>query len=83
MICLAKPLFTWRNLALMKRLTLLCLLVGTALAQDASVLRGRVLDADTYQLVPNAQVGIGGNPLGTSTNCTGWRVRPEPLGVGR
>ncbi|WP_198172636.1 carboxypeptidase-like regulatory domain-containing protein [Hymenobacter ginkgonis] len=41
-----------------------------AAAQDA-VLRGLVLDAGTHQPIPNAQVGIGGNKLGTSTNSDG------------
>ena len=35
------------------------------------MLRGRVLDADTHQPIPNAQVGIGDNRLGTSTNLDG------------
>ena len=51
----------------------LCLLLGLvhpAQAQDA-VLRGLVLDADTHQPIPNAQVGVGGNKLGTSTNVEG------------
>jgi hypothetical protein len=42
-----------------------------ALAQESPVLRGRVLDADTHEPVPNAQIGIGGNRLGTSTNAEG------------
>jgi hypothetical protein len=52
-------------------LLLISLLVSPALAQEAPVLRGRVLDADTHQPIPNAQVGIGGNRLGTSTNSEG------------
>ena len=48
----------------------LALLARPALAQDA-VLRGRVLDADTHQPIPNAQIGIGNNKLGTSTNLDG------------
>jgi hypothetical protein len=56
----------------MKLLTLLLLvLMLPALAQESPVLRGRVLDADTHQPIPNAQVGIGGNRLGTSTNLEG------------
>ncbi|GAA4499683.1 hypothetical protein GCM10023172_18680 [Hymenobacter ginsengisoli] len=55
----------------MKLLTLLLYLLALpALAQEG-VLRGRVLDADTHQPIPNAQVGIGGNRLGTSTNLEG------------
>ncbi|MGI4874992.1 MAG: carboxypeptidase-like regulatory domain-containing protein [Janthinobacterium lividum] len=42
-----------------------------AYAQQTQVLRGRVFDADTHQPIPNAQVGIGGNRLGTSTNLEG------------
>ena len=56
----------------MKLLTLLLYLLALpALAQENVLLRGRVLDADTHQPVPNAQVGIGGNQLGTSTNSEG------------
>jgi hypothetical protein len=50
---------------------LLWLLALPALAQESPLLRGRVLDADTHQPIPNAQVGIGGNRLGTSTNAEG------------
>jgi len=42
-----------------------------ALAQESPLLRGRVLDAETHQPIPNAQVGIAGNRLGTSTNVEG------------
>jgi hypothetical protein len=56
----------------MKLLTfLLCLVASLALAQEIPLLRGRVLDADTHQAIPNAQIGIGGNKLGTSTNLEG------------
>ena len=41
-----------------------------ARAQNA-VLRGRVLDAETRQPIPNAQVGVADNRLGTSTNDDG------------
>jgi hypothetical protein len=50
---------------------LLLLLAFPAFAQEAQLLRGLVLDADTHQPVPNAQVGIAGNKLGTSTNQEG------------
>jgi hypothetical protein len=50
---------------------LLWLLASPALAQEALVLRGLVLDADTHQPLANAQVGIAGNKLGTSTNQEG------------
>jgi len=52
-------------------LACLLLLARLALAQENPVLRGRVLDADTHQPIPNAQVGIGDNRLGTSTNLEG------------
>jgi hypothetical protein len=56
----------------MKLLSLLLwLLASPALAQEALVLRGLVLDADTHQPLPHAQVGIAGNKLGTSTNQEG------------
>ncbi len=47
----------------------LVLLAGSAQAQ--MVLRGRVLDAETHQPVPNAQVGVADNRIGTSTNDAG------------
>jgi hypothetical protein len=47
------------------------LLALPTLAQESPLLRGRVLDADTHQPIPNAQVGIGNNRLGTSTNLDG------------
>ncbi|MDO7885258.1 carboxypeptidase-like regulatory domain-containing protein [Hymenobacter cheonanensis] len=47
------------------------LLTPPALAQESPTLRGRVLDAETHQPIPNAQVGIGSNRLGTSTNQQG------------
>jgi hypothetical protein len=49
----------------------LALLALPALAQESPLLRGRVLDADTHQPIPNAQVGLAGNRLGTSTNSEG------------
>ena len=56
----------------MKLLTLLLYVLALpTLAQESPLLRGRVLDADTHQPIPNAQVGIGGNRLGTSTNLEG------------
>ena len=50
---------------------LLCLFPTPAFAQESPVLRGRVLDADTHQPIPNAQVGLADNRLGTSTNLEG------------
>ena len=46
-------------------------MAGPALAQGPAVLRGRVLDAETHQPIPNAQVGVADNRLGTSTNADG------------
>lgn len=51
------------------RIFWLVLLAGSAQAQ--MVLRGRVLDAETHQPIPNAQVGVAGNRIGTSTNDAG------------
>ncbi|GAB2854826.1 hypothetical protein GCM10027044_13230 [Hymenobacter ruber] len=48
---------------------LLVLLAGPAQAQ--TLLRGRVLDAETHQPIPNAQVGVADNRIGTSTNDAG------------
>ena len=49
----------------------LVLVSFTGAAQPTPVLRGRVLDAETHQPVPNAQVGVADNRLGTSTNEDG------------
>ena len=55
------------------------LLVGTLPARaQTAVLRGRVLDAETHQPIPNAQVGVAGNRLGTSTNDEGRFVLSIP-----
>ena len=48
-------------------------------AQAPAVLRGRVLDAETHQAIPNAQVGVAGNRIGTSTNDDGRFVLIIPL----
>ena len=58
---------------------LLMLLAGAlpAEAQNA-VLHGRVLDAETHQPIPNAQVGVANNRLGTSTNDDGRFVLSIP-----
>ncbi|MBF9143210.1 carboxypeptidase-like regulatory domain-containing protein [Hymenobacter properus] len=42
-----------------------------ALAQTTQVLRGQVIDAETHQPIPNAQVGVANNRIGTSTNEDG------------
>ena len=55
----------------MRGLFLICLLLLAGLAQGQAVLRGRVLDAETRQPIPNAQVGVAGNRIGTSTNEDG------------
>ena len=55
----------------------LLLMVGPGQAQ--TVLRGRVLDAETHQPIPNAQVGVADNRIGTSTNEDGRFVLNVPL----
>ncbi|MBO2012911.1 carboxypeptidase-like regulatory domain-containing protein [Hymenobacter negativus] len=40
-------------------------------AQAPATLRGRVIDAETHQPIPNAQVGVADNRIGTSTNDDG------------
>ena len=60
------------------QILLLWLLGLPALAQEAQVVRGLVLDAGTHQPIPNAQVGIAGNKLGTSTNQEGKFVLRVP-----
>jgi hypothetical protein len=47
------------------------LLANQLWAQAPAILRGRVLDAETHQPVPNAQVGVANNRIGTSTNDDG------------
>ncbi|OGX84254.1 hypothetical protein BEN47_16505 [Hymenobacter lapidarius] len=47
----------------------LTLTTCTACAQV--ILRGQVVDAETNQPIPNAQVGVAGNRIGTSTNADG------------
>jgi hypothetical protein len=47
------------------------LLAGQVWAQTTSVLRGRVVDAETNQPIPNAQVGVADNRIGTTTNEEG------------
>jgi hypothetical protein len=58
---------------------LVWLLALPTFAQEAQVLRGLVLDADTHQPVPNAQVGIAANKLGTSTNQEGRFALRVPI----
>ncbi|MDO7847799.1 carboxypeptidase-like regulatory domain-containing protein [Hymenobacter sp. M29] len=53
------------------RLVWLVLLAGPVLAQAPVLLRGQVLDAETHQPIPNAQVGVADNRIGTSTNDDG------------
>ena len=60
------------------KIILLWLLTLPAWAQEVQVLRGLVLDAATHQPIPNAQVGIAGNKLGTSTNQEGRFVLRVP-----
>ncbi|GAB3588864.1 hypothetical protein GCM10027345_41740 [Hymenobacter daeguensis] len=47
-------------------------------AQAPAILRGRVLDAETHQPIPNAQVGVANNRIGTSTNDEGRFALPIP-----
>jgi hypothetical protein len=47
------------------------LLANQLWAQTLAVLRGRVVDAETHQPIPNAQVGVANNRIGTSTNDDG------------
>lgn len=60
----------------------LVLLAGQLWAQAPAVLRGRVLDAETHQPIPNAQVGVADNRLGTSTNDDGRFVLSIPPAYG-
>jgi hypothetical protein len=52
-------------------LFLILLKMGPALAQGPILLRGQVVDAETRQPIPNAQVGVADNRIGTSTNEDG------------
>ncbi|MDB5234767.1 MAG: hypothetical protein JWR44_1760 [Hymenobacter sp.] len=52
--------------------------MGPALAQGPILLRGLVLDAETRQPIPNAQVGVACNRIGTSTNDDGRFVLSIP-----
>lgn len=47
------------------------LLAGQGWTQTTQVLRGQVIDAETHQPIPNAQVGVADNRIGTSTNADG------------
>ncbi|GAB3588863.1 carboxypeptidase-like regulatory domain-containing protein [Hymenobacter daeguensis] len=60
------------------RFLLLLWMPWPVLAQPARVLRGRVLDAETHQPIPNAQVGVANNRIGTSTNDEGRFALPIP-----
>ncbi|WP_426058141.1 carboxypeptidase-like regulatory domain-containing protein [Hymenobacter sp. B1770] len=55
------------------------LMAGTVLAQGPAILRGLVVDAETKQPIPNAQVGVAGNRIGTSTNEDGRFVLSVPV----
>ncbi|MCI1188210.1 carboxypeptidase-like regulatory domain-containing protein [Hymenobacter sp. DH14] len=61
----------------------LVLLAGQLWAQAPAVLRGRVLDAETHQPIPNAQVGVANNRIGTSTNDDGRFVLNIPPAYAR
>ena len=55
----------------MRALLLIWLLLPTSPVLAQTILRGRVLDAETHQPIPNAQVGVADNRIGTSTNDDG------------
>ena len=55
----------------MRALLLIWLLLPTSPVLAQAILRGRVLDAETHQPIPNAQVGVADNRIGTSTNDDG------------
>ena len=57
------------------------LLTGQAWAQMPTILRGRVIDAETHQPIPNAQVGVANNRIGTSTNDDGRFALNIPSGL--
>ncbi|MDO7873103.1 carboxypeptidase-like regulatory domain-containing protein [Hymenobacter sp. ASUV-10] len=64
-------------LRLLASLLLLSLLTPASQAQTPT-LRGLVLDAETRQPIPNAQVGVARNRIGTSTNLDGRFALPIP-----
>ena len=63
------PHHGWRRWAAPAGLLALFLWCLPAAAQIT--LRGQVLDAETQQPIPNAQVGVADNRIGTSTNDDG------------
>ena len=66
-------------LFMLLRLLAVLLLLGTFNAPaQTPVLRGLVLDAETRQPIPNAQVGVARNRIGTSTNLDGRFALPIP-----
>ena len=65
--------------ALFGLMSWLVFLLGSPAAQAQTlVLRGLVLDAETHQPIPNAQVGVASNRIGTSTNDDGYFVLNIP-----
>ncbi len=56
----------------------LVLVVGQGWAQAPQVLRGLVVDAETRQPIPHAQVGVADNRIGTTTNENGRFVLSVP-----
>ena len=64
---------------MMRGVLLICLLLMVGPGQAQVVLRGRVLDAETHQPIPNAQVGVADNRIGTSTNEDGRFALNIPL----
>ncbi|MCI1188209.1 carboxypeptidase-like regulatory domain-containing protein [Hymenobacter sp. DH14] len=67
----------------MRFIGLLVWLLPLGLRAQNAVLRGRVLDAETHQPIPNAQVGVADNRLGTSTNDDGRFVLSIPPAYAR
>jgi hypothetical protein len=59
----------------------LLLWTGTVRAQTTQVLRGQVVDAETQQPIPNAQVGVANNRIGTSTNADGRFALSIPVAL--
>lgn len=59
----------------------LMLLVGTAFAQDRQEISGTVIDAETEEPLPGANVEVVGEPIGTSTNVDGEYELSVPVEV--
>ena len=78
-----RPLYSQEAMMSMLRCAFvgwLVLLAGQVWAQAPAIVRGRVLDAETHQPIPNAQVGVANNRIGTSTNDDGRFALSIPPG---